>query len=312
MQPANPNGSKPGGPNDRKPARGLGRGLGALLGNAPLDPEPRPESASGADAAAPRADLRLDPAQIQPNPYQPRLQFDPVKLAELAESIRNHGVLQPLIVRRVNGVYQLVSGERRWRASQQAGLNEVPVIVKELDDRETLEIALVENVQREDISPLEAATAYRRLAEEFHLTQEEVAKRVGKSRSAVANTMRLLNLSPEIRNSLAEGKITEGHARALLGIPDAHRREQEWRRLVQSGGSVRSAETAARQSRGTEAGTTAPPRKDPHLEEVESRLRRAFGTKVEVVTGRGGKGVVTIEFYDDDDLNRILDVLGCG
>lgn len=236
-----------------------------------------------------------------------------MKLAELAESIREHGVLQPLLVRRIGEGYQLVSGERRWRASQQAGLAEVPVIVKELNDQEMLEVALVENVQREDISPLEAAVAYRRLAEEFHLTQEEVAKRVGKSRSAIANTMRLLNLPPEIRHTLEEGKISEGHARALLGIPDPAHRERTWRELLKSGGSVREAETAARKSRNTAAGKQpGAERKDPHLQEVEGRLRRALGTKVEIAQGRGGRGIVTIEYYDEEDLNRILDVLSCG
>ena len=311
MQPTDPNGPKPGGPNDRKPARGLGRGLGALLGSpTPLDPAPPAAPKIPTGEAGPRSDLRLDPEQIRPNPFQPRLHFDPVKLAELAESIKEHGVLQPLIVRRRDDGYELVSGERRWRASRQAGLSEVPVIVKDLNDREMLEVALVENVQREDISPLEAAAAYKRLAEEFRLTQEEVAKRVGKSRPAVANTLRLLNLPAHIQSSLAEGKISEGHASALLSIADPGERDRMWNKLLQSGGSVRAAETAARQSRAE--GPASPARKDPHLEEVETRLRRAFGTKVEVVPSRGGKGRVTIEFYDDDDLNRILDVLGYG
>jgi ParB family transcriptional regulator, chromosome partitioning protein len=302
----------PANPNDRKPARGLGRGLGALLGaQAPVEPEPPEAGAPPVDSRAEAAELRLDPAQIRPNPFQPRLHFDPVKLAELAESIREHGVLQPLIVRRREDGYQLVSGERRWRASQQAGLAEVPVVVKDLGDREMLEVALVENVQREDISPLEAAVAYKRLAEEFGLTQEEVAKRVGKSRPAVANTMRLLNLPAHMQNSLAEGKITEGHARALLGIGDPGMRETTWRSLLKQGGSVREAESAARRSR-TASDAPPPARRDPHLEDVEARLRRALGTRVELTRGRDGKGTVAIEFYNDEDLNRILDVLGCG
>ena len=235
-----------------------------------------------------------------------------MKLAELAESIRIHGVLQPLVVRRHGDGYQLVSGERRWRASQQAGLAEIPVVVRVLDDREMLEVALVENVQREDISPLEAAQAYRRLAEEFSLTQEEVSKRVGKSRSAVANTMRLLNLPPDIQASLSEGKITEGHARALLQIQDPAEREQTWRTILETGGTVRAAESAARQSGGARPAAATPARKDPHVAEVEGRLRRALGTRVEIVRRSGGRGIVSIEFYDDDDLNRILDTLGYG
>jgi ParB family chromosome partitioning protein len=295
----------------KRERRGLGKGLGALLGT----PE-QIESALSEKPAAPSGEsgteIRLNPSAIQPNPFQPRTVFDPVKLAELAESIRIHGVLQPLIVRRWGDGYQLVSGERRWRASQQAGLTEVPVVVRDLTDREMLEIALVENIQREDISPLEAAVAYRRLAEEFSLTQEEVAKRVGKSRSAVANTVRLLNLSPEIQASLSEAKITEGHARALLSIPDEATRLRTWRSLLSSGGSVREAETAARQSKGRVPSSAAePPRKDPHIQDVESRLRHALGTKVDIAPKSGGKGVLTIEFYDDDDLNRILDALGC-
>lgn len=287
----------------------MGKGLGALLGT----PE-QIETALAERPAPPgdgKAEIRLNPSAIQPNPFQPRTIFDPVKLAELAESIRTHGVLQPLIVRRQGDGYQLVSGERRWRASQQAGLTEVPVILRELSDREMLEIALVENVQREDISPLEAAAAYKRLSEEFSLTQEDVARRVGKSRSAVANTMRLLNLSSEIQGSLADGKITEGHARALLSIPDETTRLRTWRSLLSSGGSVREAETAARRSKGkTVSATPEPPRKDPHLQDVESRLRHALGTKVSITPGPGGQGTVTIEYYDDDDLNRLLDALG--
>jgi ParB family chromosome partitioning protein len=187
----------------------------------------------------------------------------------------------------------------------------VPVLLKELNDREMLEVALVENVQREDISPLEAAVAYKRLSEEFSLTQEEVAKRVGKSRPAVANTMRLLNLPQEIQTSLAEGKITEGHARALLSIADPVQRERTWRELLRSGGSVRVTETAARQSKEIKGGPSAPIPKDPNLMEIESRLRHTLGTKVEIVPERGGKGRLSIEFYGDDDLNRILEALGC-
>ncbi len=324
----------PGEASGRK-SRGLGRGLSALLGapeppvaphahpSAPLDgesapangPATRPATPPEAAASESAEPTRLSPAAIEPNPFQPRLTFDPVKLAELADSIRTHGVLQPLIVRRIDSGYQLVSGERRWRASQQAGLVEIPVVVKDLSDREMLEVALVENVQREDITPLEAAAAYQRMAQEFALTQEEIAKRVGKSRAAVANTLRLLGLSSEIRGALADGRITEGHARALLGIPDPAERDRTLARLLHSGGTVRDAERAAKQSRNPTpapppTSNRAPSRRDPHVLEVETRLRALFSSKVEVNRTRSGRGVIAIEFYDDEDLNRILDTLG--
>jgi ParB family chromosome partitioning protein len=258
-----------------------------------------------------KEELRLHPSEIQPNPFQPRTFFDAAKLAELADSIRQHGVLQPLIVRRRENGYQLVSGERRWRASQQAELTEVPVLVRDFDDQEMLVVALVENVQREDINPLEAAIAYKRLSEEFGLTQEEVAKHVGKSRSAVTNTMRLLNLPSEIQDSVSEGRITEGHARALLSIADPVLRRRTWQSLLESGGTVREAENAARQSR-LKPDTPERERQNPNLQEVERRLRHRLGAKVAISQSRAGRGALTIEFFDDEDLNRILDALGYG
>lgn len=252
----------------------------------------------------------MPPQRITPNPFQPRRTFSEESLKELADSIKMHGILQPLIVRPHGDGYQLVTGERRWRAAQLAQLAEVPVVVRELSDRDMLEVALVENLQREDIGPLEAARAYLRLMQEFGLTQEEVAQRVGKSRSAVANTVRLLNLEGPIQNSLAEGKITEGHARALLAIPDPERRLAVWRGMLENGATVRDAEAAARveKARAGLAVSRPAPDPDPNLLEVERRLRDRFGTKVHIHRSRG-RGKVIIEFYSDEELERILELL---
>jgi ParB family chromosome partitioning protein len=208
--------------------------------------------------------------------------------------------------------YQLVSGERRWRAAQLAQLTEVPIVVRNYSDRDMLEIALVENLQREDINPLEAARAYMRLMQEFGLTQEEVAQRVGKSRSAVANTIRLLNLEGPIQNSLAEGKITEGHARALLAIPDSERRLEVWRQMLESGASVRDAEAAARaeKERASTATTRRVADSDPNVADIEHKLSHQFGTKVRIHRNSKGRGRLTIEFYSDEELERILELLG--
>jgi ParB family chromosome partitioning protein len=300
--------------------RALGRGLSALIGA----PEPEahgeevpPSQEAPGQLAQDRRSLAT--AEIEVNPYQPRRLFKEDKLQELADSIREHGILQPLVVRPLEGRYQLVSGERRLRASQLAGLAEVPVIVRNATDAEMLEMAIVENVQREDINPLEAAVAYRELMAHFGFTQEMVAKRVGKSRSTVANTLRLLGLPEPIQRSLFDGKITEGHARALLGIKDARVQEESWRTLLQTGGSVRVAELQARLARederqakvARETPAAKTPAVDPNLQAVESDLRRHLGTKV-TIDRKGHRGQIRIEFYNDEDLQRVLDLLKAG
>lgn len=288
--------------------RGLGRGLRALIGGGKEEPSASPDRVVPID-------------RLRPNPYQPRSSFDQAQINELAQSIREYGLLQPLLVRPYpqGNEYQIISGERRWRAAQEAGLTEVPVILRECSDQEMLEMALVENLQREDINPIEAARAYQRLIEEFHLTQEQIALRVGKSRPAVANCLRLLQLPEPIQRSLAEGKITEGHARALLSISDPELQMQVWRKILEQGASVREVEAQARLIRENSETTQKtsslrrppqnPPVKDPHLSALEARLRHHLGTRVEILKSRN-KGSILIEFYSEGDLERILETIG--
>ncbi len=277
---------------------GLGRGLGALI------PGPAPLRES------------VDVDLIVGNPYQPRLGMEAEALEELAESIRQHGILQPLLVTRMDSigsaapVYQVIAGERRLEAARLAGLAQVPVIVKETTPREGLELALVENLMREDLNPLEEAQAYRRLIDEFGLTQADVSTRVGRSRSAVANSLRLLALPDDLRASLASNEISEGHARAILSLPQELRR-QAWERVVAKGLSVRETEELARAwPAGIEKRRARRhPRRNAELEALEERLRVALGTRVSVVKGQRG-GRITVHFYSDEELDGLLERLG--
>ena len=277
---------------------GLGRGLDAIIPSAP--------AVATASSGVEEVDIDL----ISPNPYQPRTVFNPVHVTELAESIREHGVIQPLVVSRPSeaggALYQLIAGERRLLASREAGLKRVPVIVKEATPQALLELALVENLQRQDLGPLEEAFAFRRLADEFDLTQEAVATRVGRSRSAVANSIRLLALSDEMQASLAAGEITAGHARALLAIEDASVRRLVWRRIVEHDLTVREAEALAKAGMRTALKRTV--RRSADLAAVEETLRGALGTKVELQKGRKG-GRVVIHFYSDEELDSLIDRL---
>jgi len=275
--------------------RGLGRGLAALI---PTTTAPGVEE----------IDLDL----IVPNPHQPRVAFSEASLQELVQSIREHGVIQPLIVSAGDspGVYQLIAGERRLRAARLAGLERVPVVVKEAADRELLEIALVENLQREDLNALEEARAYRRLADEFGLTQEAISSRVGRSRTAVANSMRLLGLSDEIKGSLAGGEISEGHARALLGLDAEAARREAWRRVVDRGLTVRQTEELVRSwpPNGEAKPASQPLRRahSPEIAAVEDKLRSALGTKVELRRSARGRGRLVVHFYSDEELEALL------
>lgn len=274
---------------------GLGRGLGALI------PDLKP--------AVEEVDIDL----IVPNPQQPRAVFDAGSMEELAQSIREHGVIQPLVVSRREGggpaVYQLIAGERRLLASRQAGLTRVPVIVKEASPQALLELALVENLQREDLGPIEEATAFRRLADEFNLTQESIASRVGRSRSAITNSLRLLSLSEEIRTSLARSEISAGHARALLAIEDEGERRQAWRRIVRSGLTVRDAEALAKSGK-TAAKSRRRARPGPGAETaaLQEQLQSALGTRVELTRTRKG-GRLTVHFFSDEELEAIVERL---
>ena len=245
--------------------------------------------------------------ELSPSPYQPRRQAGEEGLAELVESVKMHGILQPLVARRREGKLELIAGERRLEAAKRAGLARVPVVVREASDREMLELALVENLQREDINPMEAAEAYRRLMEEFELTQEQVAERVGKSRPAVANAVRLLKLPEAIRESLRRGDIDEGHGKALAGLPEAKLAVRLWRRVVRRGMSVRETEAAAaalagRVPRGTPKGELA---LDPNLQDLQDRLTRKLGARVRL-RPRGRGGILEIAYGDAEDLDRIF------
>lgn len=287
---------------------GLGRGLGALI------PEGAPP-----DARIPQSDVPID--RVVPNPWQPRSVMDPEKLAELAESIRDHGIIQPLLVteeRDADGerYYQLIAGERRLRAAKAAGLERVPVTIRQSTPQELLELAIIENVQRADLSPLEEAASYQRLIDEFNLTQQQVATRVGRSRVAIANTLRLMALSSELQQSLADGEITEGHARALLGVTDEGLRRDIWQQVVEHHLNVRQTERLVREATQP---STAPEPAAPEPEAVqhervalEQAVRRALGTKVSLRRSKRGAGSLTIHFYSDEELEGVLDRLGVG
>jgi ParB family chromosome partitioning protein len=293
---------------------GLGRGLGALI----------PQSTGGAGL------LEVDVDRIAPNPWQPRLEIDEAGLAELMQSIREHGVLQPLIVTLAdNDTYALVAGERRWRAAKAAGLLTVPVVVKETTPRQRLELALVENIQRQDLSPLETAQAYRQLIDEHSLTQEAVAERVGKSRAAVANALRLLQLPAPARDALARGLITEGHARAYLSCATPDLAAILLESILANGLSVRQAEELARRlnaaeteadaKTATEGAETEPAavsvrpatrQLPPDAAAIEDRFRQALGTKVQLYKSRKG-GRLVIHFFSDDELTGLYEAI-CG
>ncbi len=271
------------------------RGLGALIPNVAWRGREEPVS-------------ELAPEAILPNPYQPRQQAE-TNVAELVESIRVHGIVQPLVVRPQGDRYELVAGQRRLAAARQAGLSQVPVIIRQCTDREMLELALVENLQREDLNPMEAAAAYHKLATEFALSQEQVAEAVGKSRSAVANTMRLLNLPQVVQDSLRAGEITEGHGRAILAADSHEAMLALWQVVRERSLSVREAETLgrppARPARARKPSRT--PAADPNLADLERQLRETLGTKATIRPHRRGSGgTIELEYYSADDLERVL------
>lgn len=279
------------------PKGGLGKGLEALI----------PQMADDKSAA-----ITVAIEDIVPNPFQPRKEFDPDKLRELADSIKEHGLIQPLAVRKAGQQYQLIAGERRWRASKLAGLTTVTVILIETDDRGLMEMALVENLQREDLNPLEAAMAYRRLIDEFSLTQEEVAARVGRSRPAVANTMRLLTLPEPVQKAVASGDISEGHARALLGLQHPEDVIRLYQEISAQDWSVRATEQAVRNFESgvsRETKRKIPPRrqmKDPDLGAIEDQIRMILGTHVNI-NGSNERGKIEIDYYSSEDLTRLLE-----
>jgi ParB family transcriptional regulator, chromosome partitioning protein len=274
---------------EKRPA--LGRGLSALIPDAP---------------PAERA-LELDLDLLRPNKFQPRTRVDESGIDDLARSIRAHGVIQPIVVRKVEGGYEIVAGERRWRASQRAGLMKVPAVVRDIPDDKLLAAALIENIQRADLNPIEEAHAYKRLADEFHLTQDQIAESVGKDRSSIANYVRLLRLPRELRENVAGGSLTMGHARAVLGLPDEQSQRRIGREIVARQLSVREAEALVRKA-AQPAPEKTEPVQDVHTRAAEERLRFALGTRVRIARKRTG-GRIEIDFGSEDELQRLFEML---
>jgi ParB family chromosome partitioning protein len=276
----------------------LGKGLGALL----------PEY----DQRESRALFYCGIEEIMPNRSQPRKHFDESKLQELAESIKEKGVLEPLIVRKVDQGYELIVGERRWRAAQKAGLKEVPVLVKEVEGQEALELSLIENLQRENLNPVEEAEAFKRLTEEFNISQVELATRIGKDRTTIANALRLLKLPSEVRNQLLQNRITSGHARAILILETKEKQKELCSLIIQRGLSVREAEALAKRwSEKSKKSTAASRRKgelESQLNSLQDSLRQCLGTKV-LILPKGKKGKIEIEYYSHEDLGRIVEAI---
>jgi len=297
-----------------KPA--LGRGLGALLGGNPSLTQPAP-AAANSSAALDNHDRvqRVALNRIRPSALQPRKDFSTEALRELADSIREQGIVQPLIVRERGGFFELIAGERRWRAAQLLNLPEVPVITREADDRAVLELALIENLQRENLNPLEEALGYAQLAEQFQLTQEEIAVKVGKSRAAVANATRLLKLPAPVQALLRDNRIAVGHAKVILGLTDATQQSLAAERIVKDGLNVRQTEGLIAKwqargqrvsSHGAKAAAMIPV--DANLARLEEKMREKFGTKVQLKYAHG-KGAVEISFFSDEELQRVLEIL---
>ena len=286
------------------PARGLGKGLKALI------PDESFMSIDNSDTEnAEKLVFFLQINKIRPNADQPRKKFNREKLEELAASIKEHGILQPLVVRPENNGYTIIAGERRWRAATMAGLKEVPVIVKDLPAKDVMELALIENVQREDLNAIEEAEAYGALMEHFNLTQGEIGIRIGKSRAAITNTMRLLNLPDKVRQEVLDDHISSGHARALLSLEDQKQMESLCEKIIDKKLSVRETEKKVKLLKNPPKEDKAKPEKNPYITAVEDGLKQKFATKVKI-SGKKDKGKIELEFYSTEDLNRILDLLG--
>lgn len=305
-----------------KPA--LGRGLGALIGGnppaaktAPAASQPSP-AAPAAPAPTPVPDnreqvLRVALARIRPCPFQPRKDFAPEALKELADSIREQGIVQPLIVREQPDHLELIAGERRWRAAQLVGLSEVPVIIRQADDRAVLELALIENLQRENLNAIEEAQGYSQLMSQFQLTQELVATKVGKSRAVVANALRLLRLPAEVQAFIRDGRVSVGHAKVILGLASEELQTLAAERIIKENLNVRQTEELVARLHSQSPSATkrakSPVPKDMHVANLENRIRERVGTKVNLRYTKG-KGAVEIAFYSDDELERIMQILG--
>lgn len=314
--------------------RGLGKGLGAFFGedaeqkkSADIPEEVKKESAKENKKKTPEkavqtkivekivekpVEQKLKLSLIEPNRTQPRKNFDEEELNELADSIKKYGVLQPLLVQKKDDHYEIVAGERRWRAAKLAGISEVPVLIREYDRQQTMEIALIENVQRTDLNPIEEALAYQRLTEEFHLTQEEIASRVSKNRATITNSMRLLKLDPRVQQMLIDGTLSNGHARALLALEDGEKQFAAAQKIIQENLSVRDVERLVKSLNRIEADN--PKRKTgPDIsliyKELEERLKSIMGTKVIINRKDKNKGRIEIEYYSQEELERLIELM---
>ena len=273
--------------------KGLGKGLGALLSTADT-------TETGV------IDIKIN--DIEPNMEQPRKVFDDEKLIQLAESIKQHGIVQPIIVRKENDIYKIVAGERRWRAARIAGIDTVPVLIKELSKKEVIEVALIENIQREDLNPIEEAEAYDRLIQEYNVTQDVVSATVGKSRSAIANILRLLNLTEEVKGYLIDGQLTSGHARALLAIEDKYKQKDLAENIIQNSLNVRETERLVKESLKAKT-EKKKVEKNENVIEIEDKIKNILGTKVTLVANNK-KGKIMIEYYSNDELERLMELFG--
>ncbi len=292
----------------------LGKGLGALIGGdtetekvPDAEPEKKTEEKKSEE---PGKELFLKVSMIEPNKEQPRKKFDEDQLKELADSMKQYGVLQPLLVQKKGNFYEIIAGERRWRAAKLAGLKEVPAVIREYDEQQKMEIALIENVQREDLNPIEEAMAYKRLMEEFHLKQEEIADRVSKNRTTITNSMRLLKLAEEVQKMLVEGVLSSGHARALLGLEDKKAQVMMAERILAEGLSVRDVErlvksfgkTKKKKEKESDAVTLA-------FQHMEEKMKAIMGTKVSINRKDKNKGRIEIEYYSPAELERIIELI---
>lgn len=303
---------------------GLGKGLDSLIPPSksvnksgekvkeeqPVSQETAKKSEKKSDAES--GELKLKISLVEPNREQPRKQFDEDSLVELSESIKQYGILQPLIVSNKGDYYEIIAGERRWRAAKLAGLKEVPVIIKEYNDREVVEISLIENIQRENLNPIEEAQAYKRLMDEFHLKQDEIAERVSKSRTAVTNSMRLLKLAPKVQEMLVDEMLSAGHARTILGIEDPDMQILVANRVFDEKLSVRETEKLVKAMLNPKQKKEPVPStaEDTAYEQLEEKLKGWLGTKVSIARKKNNKGKIEIEYYSQEELERLIDLLG--
>lgn len=291
-----------------KKNRGLGRGLDALFAEqAPIMPDNRVETEGKSNSYVRDKVLYIDINDIKPNAEQPRKTFDKEKISELSQSIIEHGIIQPLVVRKSGKHYEIVAGERRWRAAREAELSVVPCIVRQFSDEENMLVAIIENMQREDLNPIEEAMGLEQMISAYGMTQEEVSKSVSKSRPYITNTLRLLKLPEEIKALVSEGKISTGHARALITVKNKTKQEELCKKIIKDGISVRDVERLASEEKKTRKKPLKRV-KSPDTLNVERELKEIYGTKV-TINSRGNKGTIELEFYSKDELNRLIDLL---